>query len=60
WAFDEASALGHAMRSGREEGLKKSWKESWEEGRKESLNEVAQKMRKSGMTEEQIQNILNL
>ena len=48
---DEASALGNAKREGIEEGRA--------EGRTEGVEEVINKMRKSGMTEEQIKQILN-
>lgn len=43
WDLDERSALGNARRRGIEEGRK----------------EAIEKMRRSGMTEEQIQKILN-
>lgn len=48
---DEASALGNAKREGIEKGRA--------EGRVEGVEEVINKMRKSGMTEEQIKQILN-
>ena len=51
---DEASALGHARREGIAEGLEKGR----EEGRAEGEARIIEQMKKSGMTEEQIQNIL--
>ena len=64
WILDEASALGNAEKRGIEKGRKEGREEGREEGRKEGietgLNVAAQKMRDSGMTEEQIQKILNL
>lgn len=50
WILDENSALGNARRAGVKEGLEK--------GKKEGLDEAAQKMRDSGMSEEQIREIL--
>ncbi|MCM1299825.1 MAG: hypothetical protein NC228_09715 [[Eubacterium] siraeum] len=47
WILDENSALGNAERRG------------VEKGKKEGLEEAAQKMRNSGMSEEQIRKILN-
>ena len=49
WAFDEASALGNAERRG--------FKEGYEIGLKEG-REMIEKMRKSGISEEQIQKIV--
>ena len=64
---DEASALGTARREGIEEGRAEGIAEGRAEGRAEGLEEgmakgidkVVEQMRKSGMTEEQIKQILN-
>ncbi len=48
---DEASALSTARKEGRAEGR--------EQGRAEVRNEMIEKMRKSGMTDEQIEKILS-
>ncbi len=48
---DEASALSTARKEGREQGRA--------EGRAEGRNEMIEKMRKSGMTDEQIEKILS-
>lgn len=47
WILDENSALGNAKRAGVKEGIEKERKD------------MIEKMRKSGMTEEQIQKVLN-
>lgn len=47
WILDENSALGNAKRTGIKEGIEKERKD------------MIEKMRKSGIPEEQIQNILN-
>lgn len=47
WILDENSALGNAKRAGVKEGIEKERKD------------MIEKMRKSGMAEEQIQKILN-
>ena len=52
---DEASALQGA----KEEGLKEGIKKGIETGKNEERAAIVEKMRKSGMTEEQIQEILN-
>lgn len=49
---DELSALAYAKNKGRAEGK--------EEGKAEERAEIINKMRKSGMTDEQIQKIMNL
>ena len=51
---DEASALSTARKEGREQGRA----EGREQGRAEVRNEMIEKMRKSGMTDEQIQKII--
>ena len=51
---DEASALGNARREGIEEGRA----EGKAEGRAEERAKIAENLRKSGMTEEQIKRIL--
>ena len=51
---DEATALQHAMQEGRAEGIE----EGRMQGREEGTRQIVEKMRKSGMTEEQIQAIL--
>ena len=48
---DEATALGHARREGRAEGLA--------EGRVERDTELAEKWRRKGYTEEQIKELLD-
>ena len=52
---DEASALSTARKEGRAEGRA----EGREQGRAEGRNEMIEKMRKSGMTDEQIEKILS-
>lgn len=52
---DEASALQGA----KEEGLKEGMEKGIETGKNEERAAIVEKMRKSGMTEEQIQEILN-
>ena len=52
---DEASALSTARKEGREQGRA----EGREQGRAEVRNEMIEKMRKSGMTDEQIEKILS-
>lgn len=47
WILDENSALGNAKRTGIKEGIEKERKD------------MIERMRKSGISEEQIQNILN-
>ena len=56
---DEASALGHARREGIAEGLEKGREEGRAEGRAEGEAKIIEQMRKNGMTEEQIQKIIN-
>ncbi|MCM1334471.1 MAG: Rpn family recombination-promoting nuclease/putative transposase [Bacteroides sp.] len=51
WILDENSALRNAERRGIDKGKR--------EGKREGLEAAAQKMRKSGMTEDQIRKILN-
>lgn len=64
WTHDEVSALANSRREGREEGRKEGIKEGIKEGRKEGIKEgkeeIIQKLRKSGMSEEQIKMILDL
>lgn len=57
---DEASIKGTAMREGLREGLKKGEKKGEKRGLKKGREEVINQLRKSGMTEEQIQSILKL
>lgn len=45
--------------TGFHEGYEKGYKEGIKEGRKEGREEVIAKMRKSGLTEEEIEKILN-
>lgn len=52
WILDENSALRYAERKGRAEGK--------EEGKEEGIRIMIDCMRKSGMTEEQINSVLNL
>lgn len=52
---DEASALGNARREGVEEGMAKGMEKGIEKG----VEKVIDQMRKSGMTEDQIKQILN-
>ncbi|MCM1334472.1 MAG: hypothetical protein NC084_01195 [Bacteroides sp.] len=63
WILDEDSALRNAERrgidKGKREGLKEGKREGLKEGKREGLEEAAQKMRRSGMTEDQIRKILN-
>lgn len=66
WAHDEASAISNAEKrgeeKGRKEGMERGRKEGMERGRKEGIEkgkeEIIQKLRKSGMSEEQIKMIL--
>ncbi|MGN0609523.1 MAG: hypothetical protein ACI4J6_09975 [Oscillospiraceae bacterium] len=59
---DEATALGHARREGRAEGRAEGKAEGRAEGRAEGeqigMNKAIEAMRRSGMTEEQIQAVL--
>lgn len=56
---DEASALGNARRKGIAKGLAEGLAKGEAKGRAEEQNRLANNLRKMGMTEEQIQNILN-
>ena len=51
---DETSALGNARREGVEEGMAKGMEKGIEKG----MEKVIDQMRKSGMTEDQIKQIL--
>lgn len=59
---DEATAMNAAEKRGEKRGMEKARAEGREEGRKEGRKareaEIAEKMRKIGMTEEQINSIL--
>ena len=57
--FDEASALGDARREGKAEGRAEGREEGREEGRAEERSRIVENLRKMGMTEEQIKQILN-
>lgn len=52
WAHDEASAISNAEKRGEKRGRK--------EGMEKGKEEIIQKMRKSGMSEEQIKTILSI
>ena len=54
--FDEASSLENARREGIEKGIEKGI----EEGREEERLIMIEKMRRTGMTEEQIKQILDI
>ena len=55
---DEATAINTAKERGEKRGMEKARAEGREEGRKAREAEIAEKMRKIGMTEEQINSIL--
>ena len=61
---DEATAMNAAEKRGEKRGMEKARAEGLaegrEEGRKARKAEIAEKMRKIGMTEEQINSILKL
>ena len=55
---DEATALQHAREEGVMQGREEGIEEGRMQGREEGTRQIVEKMRKSGMTEEQIQAIL--
>ena len=61
---DEATALESAREEGREEGIAKGREEGREEGRTEGINAgqqmIIERMRRAGMTEEQIKGVLSI
>ena len=57
---DEATAMNAAEKRGMEKARAEGLAEGREEGRKSRKAEIAEKMRKIGMTEEQINSILKL
>lgn len=57
---DEATAMNAAEKRGEKRGMEKGLEKGIEKGRKAREAEIAEKMRKIGMTEEQINSILKL
>ena len=57
---DEATAINAAKERGEKRGMEKGLEKGIEKGRKAREAEIAEKMRKIGMTEEQITSILKL
>ena len=57
---DEATAMNAAEKGGEKRGMEKGLEKGIEKGRKAREAEIAEKMRKIGMTEEQINSILKL
>ena len=57
---DEATAMNAAEKRGEKRGMEKGLEKGIEKGRKAREAEIAEKMRKTGMTEEQINSILKL
>ena len=60
WLHDRVSALGYAKRTGMAEGMEKGHAKGLAEGEEKAKKEMIDKMRLSGMTEEQIRYVINI